>query len=214
MRMYGVTRKNRYGQYYQAQVVDSVIQYSDNDEEKIRSMQKMFGGSSKKHPTEESWKWHVGGRIADNLLSQMRPYAPMRSHQIDIHNLIYEVKDLNYRECLVDAFNHYARSPQSYPSPEEYAGLIEDPDFLRGVYAGRGADYTFEQDSPIRFWTQNISLLAALGQPYGLEPYPIVNSRIPRKEGARIPVSFRLEMNNGPKQDFLARIGSPEPLCA
>jgi len=208
MRISDVKRRASSGFLYEAETVDSLIQYSDNDEAKIEALKEMFGGDYKKHPTEQSWKWHTGGRVADNLLGQIKPFAPMRRYEIEIHNRVYATRDIDERKCLVAAFNEYKRTPQSFPDVEEYKALVVDPDFLRGVYAGRGADYSFEQDAPLRFWTQNISLLAALGEPYGLEPYPIVNTRVPRHEGARIPVSFRLEMNNGPKKHFLTKIGA------
>lgn len=210
MRISDVKRVTSKGSWYEAETVDSLVQYSDNDEAKIEALKEMFGGDYKKHPTEQSWKWHVGGRVADNLLQQIKPYSPLRRYQIELHNRVYATRDIEERKCLVAAFNEYNRTPHSFPDVEEYKELARDPDFLRGVFAGRGADYSFEQDSPLRFWTQNISLLSAIGEPYGLEPYPIVNARIPRHEGARIPVSFRLEMNNGPKTDFLAKIGATD----
>lgn len=211
MRIADVKRHTSKGVWYEAETVDSLLQYSDNNEVKIESLKEMFGGEAKKHPTEKSWRWYVGGRVADNLLAQIKPYAPLRRYQIEIHNRVYATRDIDERKCLVGAFNDYKRTPQSYPGVEEYADLVNDPDFLRGVYAGRGADYSFEEDSPLRFWTQNISLLAAIGQQYNLQPYPIINSRIPRHEGARIPVSFRLEMNVGPKNEFLEKIDAQNP---
>ena len=187
-----------------------LIYYNDSDEAKIDFLQNIFGGTTRRHPKENSWRWTVYGYAADALLAQIKPYAPHRREAIEAFNKAYEPeRDLDERLCIGEHLKAFTHAPKSYPDIEEYDGLKDDPYFLAGTLFGRGIDYSFKQDSPLRFWSQNPVVLAAIGEPYGLEPYAIINEKWPRKEGARIPVSFRLEMNAGAKTDFLAKIQVP-----
>ncbi len=190
--------------------VKGIIYFSDSDAEKMAKLPEIFGGKVGKHPKERSWRWAAYGHEAASLLAQIEPYSPHRKPEIEAFVDAYDDnKDMDERICIARAFKEFIHTPRSYPEKKEYEELVENDNFAIGTYLGRGIDYEFRDDSPLRFWSQNLTLLAALGDPYGLEPYPIINDRWERKPDARVPVSFRLEMNAVAKQDFLRRVANP-----
>jgi hypothetical protein len=189
-----------------------LIYYNDSDPKKIDFLAGIFGGKAGKHPGENSWRWIVYGYAASALLTQIKPYAPHRQEEMEAFNMVYD-HNVNSQErlCIANALNAYTHVPKSYPNIDEYDHLKDDPSFLAGVFYGRGIDYSFNSNGSIlRFWSQNPSVLAAVGEPYDLEPYAIVNENWPRRPEARIPVSFRLEMHSTAKADFLSRIQIPQ----
>lgn len=198
-------RNGEKGMYYTPK---GLIYYSDSNPEKIERLAGIYGGKAHPHPRENSWRWITYGYAASALLSQIEPYAPHRRDTIKAFTKVYEEPKpgMDERLCIANKLQEYTHMPKSYPDIDAYDQVKDDPYFLAGAFFGRGVDYTFEQDAPLRFWSQNPVVLAAIGQPYNLEPYAIMNEKWPRQPDARIPVSFRLEMNAADKADFLSKI--------
>ncbi len=190
--------------------VISKLYFNDNNENVIIDLQKRFGGYVVKVEKKNSWRWTVQDLKATEILEQVKPYAPFRSPQIDAFSRLWDGITIDKQLDLANAFTQHLHGVKDYPDPTAYSGLVKDPDFLRGVYAGRGAQYNHSSSETLRFNSQNISLMTALGQEFGLEPTPFVG-QIPQDSRDVVPVSFILDLRNSKKEHFLERIA---PLAA
>jgi hypothetical protein len=189
--------------------VRAKIYCNDNNEKVMTQLQEIYGGVTVKYASEKSWRWIAEGQIAVNLLRQIQQYAPFRSPQIEAYKRFSENIQLDEKLCIARVFTEYIHGPKLYPDPNVYNELVCDPDFLGGVFAGRGADYTYEEgDDLLRFWSQNISLVSAMGQQFGVEPQPLINDAIQRDSDVTVPVSFRLQMYGDAKASFLEKIAA------
>lgn len=186
--------------------VVSKVYFNDNNEEVLVDLKRKFGGDVVKVKDKKSWRWIAQDLQATEILERVRPYAPYRSPQIDAFSRLWDGITIDTQLELAEAFTEHLHGLKDYPDAGAYKALVKDPDFLRGVYAARGAQYSYKTDEILRFNSQNISLMAALGQEFGLEPIPVMGSKTQREPQDVVPVSFVIDIRNSTREHFLERI--------
>ena len=189
--------------------VVSKVYFNDNNQDALLDLKGMFGGDVVKVKDKNSWRWIAQDLQATEILERIRPYAPFRSPQIDAFSRLWDGITIDKQLELAEAFTQHLHGLKDYPDVEAYRDLVKDPDFLRGVYAARGAQYRYKTDEILRFNSQNISLMTALGQEFGLEPIPVVGMQTQREPQDVVPVSFVIDIRNSTKEHFLERIALP-----
>lgn len=181
--------------------------FNDNNEEKILSLEEKFGGMTIPLVKEHSWRWLAQGKNASNILRKLRPYAPYRRPQIDLFGEVCnDTTPITRKLEIADGFSGYIHDLKDYPNPSSYKELLADPNFLAGIYDGRGASYPGWKDDMLKFNSQNMGLMLALGNEFGVEAVPAINTRWQRQEGAFVPVSFTVQLHADAKNAFLARL--------
>lgn len=180
--------------------------FNDNNEKTVLNMAERFGGMAIPLKSEQSWRWLAQGKNALHILEQSKPYMPYRAPQVDLMDVVCNGAPLDTKLAIAEKFSEYINGYKEYPAPSEYCTLLSDPNFLRGLYDGRGAVYTWWRDDLLRFNSQNMGLMVALAQTFGVEAVPSVNSRWQRTEGSFVPVTFNVQLFGSSKADFLDMI--------
>lgn len=154
-----------------------VISFTDNDEQRVRTLQELFGGIvSKTHWQPNSWKWAIQWRKAQVLANQLHPYTPSRH---EFMSVMQQWDGMTLEERLQTAAE-LKEEPRfikrTVPSVSAYEGLIKHPEFVAGTIDSRGSIYVGKKTRrvlPVKEYpvisttTFNTSLLQALWQAYG-----------------------------------------------
>ncbi len=180
--------------------------FNDSNEKTILKMAERFGGMAFPLKTEQSWRWLAQGKNALHILEQSKPYMPFRSPQVDLMETVCNGAPLNTKLAIAEKFSEYINGYKEYPDPSAYTYLLSDPYFLKGLYDGRGATYTWRRDDFLRFNSQNMGLMVALADSFGEEATPSINTRWQRVEDSFVPVTFNVQLYGQSRDCFLDTI--------
>lgn len=183
-------------------IVVPVISYTDNDLSRVYKLQQALGGTV----NEGSSKWSIRNLEAVSLAERIRPFAPARQHQIDNFSL---AADLSHLE-RVELAEQHSRSSRFIDVPvDEYYCLINDPNFLAGIYDSRGSLASTSDNEPVIYIsTQNKSVLDAIKSEFGGS---VIEDKKPPAKGIRkrpSTPSYRLGMTGSQIPNFLETVQS------
>lgn len=147
-----------------------LITYSDNRGSKIERFENIFGGKTISHASKDSYRWYLKDHEAVKLAFLMKDFLPSRSQAIEAFQKWSETKDPTIRLAIAQQLRESTKGKPANLPKERYRDLIEDPQFLAGVFESRGLIYHRKGEhtgNHIAINSENEGLLEAIREKYG-----------------------------------------------